>query len=69
MMTERQRNIYEFIVSFRDRVGVTPTYREIASAFFIRSTNGVMKHLKALERKGYIEITPYQARGISVVVK
>ena len=46
--------IYEFI---RDKIrsrGYGPTVREIGTAFKIRSPNGVVCHLKALELKGYI---------------
>ena len=52
--TERQMEIYSFI---RDKIhtrGYGPTVREIGAAFKIRSPNGVVCHLKALERKGMI---------------
>src|ERR1700732_2709705 len=54
-LTERQREIYDFI---RDKIeirGYGPTVREIGSAFDIKSPNGVMCHLKALEKKGLIK--------------
>ena len=45
----------------------SPTVREIAAAFSIRSPNGVVCHLKALERKGLIKRTPRSSRGIEVL--
>ena len=66
-LTERQRDIYAFI---RDRIevrGYGPTVREIGQAFDIRSPNGVMCHLKALEKKGLIKREGFSARAITLV--
>ena len=54
-LTARQQEILEFIASTVDQQGVAPTFREIGDALGIRSTNGVADHVKALERKGYIQ--------------
>lgn len=52
-LTERQREVYDYI---RARVvdGMPPTIREIGAKFSIRSPNGVVCHLEALQRKGLI---------------
>ncbi|HID77315.1 MAG TPA: repressor LexA, partial [Planctomycetaceae bacterium] len=51
-LTQRQRAIYEFIrQKIRER-GYGPTVREIGRQFGIQSPNGVVCHLKALEKKG-----------------
>src|SRR5204863_5423382 len=50
-LTERQREIYEFIRERIERRGYGPTVREIGEGFGIKSPNGVMCHLKALEKK------------------
>lgn len=66
-LTERQREIYEFI---RDKIqnrGYGPTVREIGEAFDIKSPNGVMCHLKALEKKGLITREEHAARAIQLV--
>jgi len=63
-LTERQQLIYEFI---RDKIrnrGYGPTVREIGQQFEIRSPNGVMCHLKALEKKGLIVREPNMSRAI-----
>lgn len=49
--TERQMEIYEFIREKIHSRGYGPTVREIGAAFKIRSPNGVVCHLKALERR------------------
>lgn len=63
-LTERQREVYEFI---RDKIrsrGYGPTVREIGQQFSISSPNGVMCHLKALEKKGLIQREPNMSRAI-----
>jgi repressor LexA len=65
--TERQMEIYAFI---RDKIrsrGYGPTVREIGQAFKIRSPNGVVCHLKALERKGLISRGKNMSRAIELV--
>jgi repressor LexA len=64
-MTERQAEVLEFIRANSGLYG--PTVREIAAAFQIASPNGVVCHLKALERKGFIRRTPRSSRGIEVL--
>ena len=54
-LSPRQREILDFLVATVDQSGVFPSYREIGRALGIGSTNGVSDHLRALERKGYIE--------------
>ena len=51
-LTERQSEVYEMIRSLIVKRGYGPTVREIGDQFGIKSPNGVMCHLRALERKG-----------------
>jgi repressor LexA len=65
-LTERQRSVYDFI---RDKIvnrGYGPTVREIGEQFGISSPNGVMCHLKALEKKGLIKRSPNKSRAIEL---
>jgi len=67
--TSRQLEIYAFI---RDKIhsrGYGPTVREIGLAFKIRSPNGVVCHLKALERKGLITRGKNMSRAIELVTE
>ncbi len=66
-LTERQREIYDFIREKIERRGYGPTVREIGEGFGIKSPNGVMCHLKALEKKGLIIREEHSARAIQLV--
>jgi repressor LexA len=66
-LTERQREIYDFICEKIDGRGFGPTVREIGAAFDIKSPNGVMCHLNALVKKGLIIRDERSARAIQVV--
>src|SRR5579884_4462921 len=66
-LTDKQRQIYDFIADKIESRGYGPTVREIGLAFEIKSPNGVMCHLKALEKKGLIKREGFQARAIQLV--
>jgi repressor LexA len=66
-LTNTQREIYDFIKSKIESRGYGPTVREIGLHFDIKSPNGVMCHLKALEKKGFIEREGWSARAIKLV--
>lgn len=66
-LTDRQREIYDFIRERIERRGYGPTVREIGDGFGIKSPNGVMCHLKALEKKGLIIREEHSARAIQLV--
>jgi repressor LexA len=63
-LTDRQREILAFIVRETETRGFPPTIREIGEEMEIRSTNGVNDHLKALERKGYLNRGEQQSRSL-----
>jgi repressor LexA len=64
-LTDRQQSILDFIVDEIQTRGYPPTLREISKRFGISSTQGVRRHIDALEKKGYIE-RDSGARSISV---
>src|SRR5258708_4294797 len=66
-LTERQKEIYDFIEEKIEVRGYGPTVREIGLAFDIKSPNGVMCHLKALEKKGLIHREGFSARAIQLI--
>ncbi len=68
-LTEKQHAIYTFIKQEIIEQRLSPTVREIAEQFGIRSSNGVMCHLRALERKGWIKRDHYLSRGISLIAE
>ncbi len=66
-LTSRQREIYNFIRSKIQGRGYGPTVREIGIQFQIKSPNGVMCHLKALQKKGLIHREPNMSRAIQLL--
>lgn len=66
ILTQRQQEIYDFLKEKILKRGYGPTVREIGAEFGIRSPNGVMCHLKALERKGLISRESHMARAIQL---
>jgi len=65
-LTKRQREVYEFIRSRIRARGYGPTVREIGEEFGIRSPNGVVSHLHALEKKGAIIRQAGKSRAIEL---
>ncbi|HEY8156691.1 MAG TPA: transcriptional repressor LexA [Myxococcota bacterium] len=65
-LTERQAEILETIRAHIAEEGRPPSQPELARALGLASTNGVFKHLMALEKKGAIELSPGVARGIRI---
>jgi repressor LexA len=63
-LTERQQQILDLIRSEIARTGFPPTRAEIARALGFKSANAAEDHLKALARKGAIELTAGTSRGI-----
>ncbi len=66
-LTQRQKKVLEFISDYIGRFGYPPTFQEIADAFQIASKHGVVRHLVALERKGYITRSDTLARSIRII--
>ncbi len=65
-LTQRQQEIYDFLKDKIINRGYGPTVREIGANFGIRSPNGVMCHLKALEKKGLITRESHMSRAIQL---
>jgi repressor LexA len=67
-LTDRQREILDFISRSIVKRGFPPTLREIGSHFGIKSTNGVNDHLRALEKKGYLQREDLKSRALRPIV-
>ncbi|PAY01399.1 repressor LexA [Pseudoalteromonas sp. HM-SA03] len=66
-LTKRQEQIFELIKVFIKDTGMPPTRAEIADALGFKSANAAEEHLKALAKKGVIEMVPGASRGIRLV--
>ena len=53
-LTRKQKQFFDFIVTYKEEYGIWPTYREIADKFRFKSPNSVTQNLQALLRKGYL---------------
>jgi len=67
-LTPRQQQILDLIQSAISRTGAPPTRAEIASTLGFKSANASEEHLKALARKGVIELVSGTSRGIRLCV-
>ena len=65
-LTERQNLVFKFILSHIGEHGNPPTIREIAEGMNFKSPNGVVGHLKAIERKGLITRSSHKSRSIQL---
>ncbi len=65
-LTSRQRQILDFVRGHLRDTGYPPTRSEIASHMGFRSVNSAEDHLRALARKGAIEMMPGASRGIRI---
>ncbi len=68
-LTARQKQIFDLIQRHIDDTGFPPTRAEIAKELGFRSANAAEEHLRALHRKGAIEMIPGASRGIRIVEK
>jgi len=64
MLTDREREVYDFVSAYTRRHGVAPKLKEIAAHLGIASRGVVHRYLRAIEEKGLIAIEPEVARGV-----
>ena len=65
-LTNRQQQVLDVIRQHIDHTGYPPTRADIARELGFKSANAAEEHLKALARKGAIEIIPGASRGIKL---
>jgi repressor LexA len=65
-LTPRQREILKLIQDRLDESGMPPTRAEIAQALGFKSPNAAEEHLRALQRKGVLDLIPGASRGIQL---
>lgn len=65
-LTPRQRQVLRFIQDTLDGQGLPPTRAEIAEALGFKSANAAEEHLRALQRKGVLDLLPGASRGIQL---
>ena len=65
-LTPRQKQILELIQDFIYETGMPPTRAEIAAELGFKSANAAEEHLRALQRKGVLDLVPGTSRGIQL---
>ena len=65
-LTPRQSQILDMIQEFINETGMPPTRAEIARELGFKSANAAEEHLRALQRKGVLELVPGASRGIQL---
>ncbi len=68
-LTRRQQEILRMIQSHMERTGLPPTRNDICEHFGFRSPTAADDHLRALDRKGAIELIPGASRGIRLITE
>jgi repressor LexA len=69
MLTDRQKNILDFIQHEQREKGITPSTREIQGHFGFASQTSVMQYIAALERKGFLDRHARKARSLITPVQ
>lgn len=63
-LTKKQKQVYDYIVSYIDRYGVSPTQLEIKENFNFKSLGSVQDYVKYLKNLGYLHNDPNAVRGL-----
>ena len=67
MLTQRQRQLLQFIRQFMQTHGVPPSFDEMRGALNFRSKSGIHRLISGLEERGYLRRLPYRARALEIV--
>ena len=65
-LTQRQHQVLELIAGHIERHGFPPSHRELMLALGVKSQLGILKHIRALEKKGHIVCRQGSSRGITL---
>ena len=68
-LTSQQKKVLQCIEFYIKKTGFPPTRANICNELGFKSPNAAESHLRALEKKGFIEITSGASRGINLVKK
>src|SRR5260370_19036860 len=66
-LTKRQKEVLDFLVSFQNKHGYSPSFEEMARSLKLTSLATVHKHITTLERKGFVRRGYNQTRSIEVM--
>lgn len=67
LMSERQKQIYDYIKSFISEKKYSPSVREIGTAVGLNSSASVHRHLDIMKTKGYIDFINSRSRTLRII--
>lgn len=66
-LTDKQKQVFDFIVNNLNEMGCPPTRAEISKSIGCRSPNSADLHLRAIEKKGFVKLYQGISRGIKII--
>lgn len=67
MLTDKQRDVLQYIIDFTMENGYQPSIPEMCLHFGFKSTNAITSHLRLIEKKGYIDRQGKKGRSIKIL--
>tara|TARA_Y100000816_G_scaffold75247_1_gene50890 strand:- start:4656 stop:5375 length:720 start_codon:yes stop_codon:yes gene_type:complete len=67
MLTKKQKELLNYIQSFQNKNGVTPSYEEMKSALSLKSKSGIHRLILALEERGFLKRLAHKARALEII--
>lgn len=68
-MTERQKQVLEFIQAYTIMKGFPPSYTNIAQGLSLRSKSNIHRLVHELKRQGLLHVKPHERRSLKVIDK
>ena len=63
-MSKRERDVLEFICTYRSAYGLSPSIREIGEGLGLHSTSSIQKYIRSLTEQGYLRKTEGKTRSL-----
>jgi len=67
MLTNKQKELLNYIHNFQSKNGVTPSYEEMKSALNLKSKSGIHRLILALEERGFVKRLAHKARALEII--
>ena len=67
MLTKKQKELLNYIQSFQNKNGVTPSYEEMKAALNLKSKSGIHRLIIALEERGFVKRLAHKARALEII--
>ena len=68
-ITDKQKNVLEFVNAYIKLKGYAPSYMDIAIGLNLKSKSNIHRLVHELKKKGYLQIKPHLVRSLKVIDK